>query len=75
MDSGAAEASARFGANMRSAREATGLSQEKFAQQAGVHRTYIGSLERGKHSPSLWTIVRIARELGVPAQSLLDGIE
>jgi transcriptional regulator with XRE-family HTH domain len=75
MDSGAAEASARFGDNMRRLRESQGISQEAFAQKAGIHRTYVGNLERGKHSPTLETILLVARALNVPVRDLLAGVE
>lgn len=51
------------------------VSQEDLAEIAGVHRTYIGHLERGKGSPTLDTIVRVARALDVDAADLVQGLQ
>jgi transcriptional regulator with XRE-family HTH domain len=68
-------ASARkLGAKVRRLREAQGLSQEGFADRCGLHRTYVGSVERGERNVSLDNIVRIARALGVTASALLEGL-
>ena len=50
------------------------ISQEELASRAGVHRTYIGGVERGERNVSLINIVAIARALGVPPADLLSGI-
>ena len=68
--------SAAFGRRLRLLRkQKTSLSQEALAEKAGVHRTYIGHLERGKGSPTLDTIVRVARALNVGAADLVEGLE
>jgi transcriptional regulator with XRE-family HTH domain len=64
----------RFGRAIRSLREARGLSQEEFASQAKLHRTYVGGIERGERNPTLSTITRLARALGVPAWKLLRSM-
>ena len=56
----------RFGDRVRALRTNRGWSQEGFADQAGLHRTYIGSVERGEQNISLVNIERIAATLGVP---------
>lgn len=61
----------RLGANLRAERLARGLSQEAFADVLGVHRTYMGGLERGERNVTLQTIERLAQRLGVDAASLL----
>ena len=61
----------RLGRNLRSERLARGLSQEAFADVLGVHRTYMGGLERGERNVTLQTIERLADRLGVDATSLL----
>jgi transcriptional regulator with XRE-family HTH domain len=65
---------ARFGRNVRALRQGMGWSQEGFAEVVGVHRTYIGGIERGERNPTLTTIVRIARALEVPLPDLLYGV-
>jgi transcriptional regulator with XRE-family HTH domain len=64
----------RFAANLRGERHAAAISQEDLAFRAGLHRTEIGLLERGKRSPTLSTIVKLAGGLEVPPGKLLDGM-
>ena len=64
----------QFGANVRVKRGSLGISQEELAELAGLHRTYIGSVERGERNVSLKNIVRIAAALGVSASRLLEGV-
>jgi transcriptional regulator with XRE-family HTH domain len=47
------------------------LSQEALAERTGLHRTYMGSVERGERNVSLDNIYRLAEALGVSAGSLL----
>jgi transcriptional regulator with XRE-family HTH domain len=60
-----------FAANVRQRRKGLGLSQEQLADLAGVHRTYIGMLERGEKNVTIYNIERIAGALGVEAAALL----
>jgi transcriptional regulator with XRE-family HTH domain len=62
-----------FGERVRALRRARGLSQEAFADQVGIHRTYIGSVERGERNVSLDNIWAIADALGVSPAELLAG--
>jgi len=55
-------------------RLALGLSQEKLAEAAGLHWTYISSVERGQRNVSLVNIVRIAKALGVSPSELLSKV-
>lgn len=65
-----------FGRIVRSYREEMGISQEELASRSGLHRTYIGGIERGERNPSLINVERIANALGVTPSRLLDeGIE
>jgi transcriptional regulator with XRE-family HTH domain len=62
----------RFGNRVRTLRERIGISQETLASRAGIHRTYMGGVERGERNISLKNIIRIAEALGVPPQKLFD---
>jgi transcriptional regulator with XRE-family HTH domain len=64
----------KFGERIRSLRKEAGLSQEELADAAGLHRTYIGAIERGERNISLINIVQLARALRVKPASLLEGI-
>ena len=64
-----------FGRTVRALRENAGYSQERFAHAIGVHRTYIGALERGQANPTLQTIVSIARGLRVSLPILFQVVE
>ncbi|MGV2985906.1 helix-turn-helix domain-containing protein [Microbacterium sp. AGC85] len=60
---------ARFGARVRSLREEHGMSQESFAHLAGLDRTYVSGIERGRRNPTLEVIVQLADALDVsPAE-------
>lgn len=51
-----------------------GVSQEKLAELAGVHRTYIGHLERGEVNCTLYNIIRVAAALEVDPGVLISGL-
>jgi transcriptional regulator with XRE-family HTH domain len=59
-----------FGSRVRRARVAAGLSQEALAARSGLHRTYVGSVERGERNVSLENIYRLADALGVDVRDL-----
>ena len=61
-----------FAGNVRRLRKERGLSQEELAEAAGVHRTYLGMIERGEKNVTIYNIERIAIALDVPAGSLLE---
>ncbi|NLT06772.1 MAG: helix-turn-helix transcriptional regulator [Solirubrobacterales bacterium] len=61
----------RVGRNLRAHRDARGLSQEAFAEVAGVHRTYMGGIERGERNLTLKAVERIAGRIGVDPLDLL----
>ncbi len=64
----------RLGRAVRRLRTAAGYSQESFADECGLHRTYMGAVERGETNISLDNIERIARGLRVtPAQLLAEA--
>ena len=56
----------RFGSNVRRLRRQMGLSQEAFALEAGIDRTYVSGVERGARNPSLTVAQKFADGLGVP---------
>ena len=59
-----------FGENLKRYRIEKGLSQEKFAELCGLHRTYISDIERFKRSISLENIQKISRALGIETYKL-----
>ena len=54
----------RFGSGVRALRKARGLSQEELAEISGLHRAYIGGIERGERNPSL-------KNIAAPAETLV----
>ncbi len=56
---------------VRSRRVALGLSQEKFAELCGLHRTYVGAVERGERNATLGTLEALAEALAVAPWELL----
>jgi len=62
-----------FARNLKTLREAQGLSQEALAGKAGLDRTYVSSCERGERNVTLVTLERLSAALGVLPHSLLDG--
>lgn len=62
---------ATFAANVRRRRLELGLSQEALAERAGVHRTYVGMLERSEKNCTIYNIERIAQALNVDPELLL----
>ena len=60
------------GRNLRAYRLERGLSQEAFADQLGVHRTYMGGVERGERNLTLKSLEKMAEKIGVEARELLE---
>ena len=61
-----------FGKRVAELRKSAVYSQEKFAFKCNVDRTYIGTIERGEKSPTLNTIDKIARALGITKSELFN---
>ena len=61
----------KFGEKVREERLKKGLSQEELAARAGVHRTYIGMIERAEKNTTLESIQKIARALDLPLDELM----
>lgn len=59
-------------ANVRTARQGVGLSQEALALEAEVDRTYVSQIERGVCNPSLWILHKLALVLKVSVVDLLQ---
>lgn len=66
------EIRARLSLNMRRLRQSKGWSQEAFAHEADLHRTYISDLERGARNPSITVVDKLAVALNVKVGALLD---
>lgn len=64
----------QFGHRLRDLRQKQGYSQEKLAEVSGLHRTYVGSVERGERNVALRNIVRLAEALGEDPGELIRGL-
>jgi transcriptional regulator with XRE-family HTH domain len=64
-----------FGRRVRELRQSQGFSQEAFADKCGVHRTFMGTVERGESNLSFSNIARVATTLGVPLSVLFRDLE
>lgn len=64
-----------FGNKLKEIRRERQLSQEKLAEESGLHRTYIGGVERGERNPTLTTLKKLADALNISLEELLKGIE
>ena len=62
----------QVGKRIRNLREGKGISQEVLAEKSGLHRTYIGGVERGLRNPSLKSLNRMAKGLGVGVADLFQ---
>lgn len=69
------DAAKAFGVVLRRLRKEAGLSQEHFADEADLRRTYISILELGEQQPSLTTILKVAAALKLPASELIAQVE
>lgn len=65
----------QIGLKIRQLRLSLDLSQEELAERAGLHRNYVGGVERGERNIALLNIVGIARALGVRPQVLFDPLD
>jgi transcriptional regulator with XRE-family HTH domain len=63
----------RLGLNVQRLRRDRGWSQEEFAFECGLHRTYVSGIERGVRNPTVTILEKIAKALGVSAGALLES--
>ncbi|PWT99837.1 MAG: transcriptional regulator [Terriglobia bacterium] len=64
-----------LGARIRELRTKQGYSQEDFADHCGVHRTFMGTIERGESNLSFSNLVKVSQGLGITLSQLLSGLE
>ncbi|HWH22815.1 MAG TPA: helix-turn-helix transcriptional regulator [Allosphingosinicella sp.] len=69
---GRVEIRKRLGKNVRRLRLEKGWSQEEYAFEAGIHRTYVSDIERGARNPTATVIEKLAKPLGIAPGRLLD---
>ena len=63
----------QFGRRLRALREGAGLSQAALARKAGISREYVNKLEGGQYDPTLGTVQRLAKVLGVTWTAFEDA--
>ena len=63
-----------FGKRIRELRNSKGISQESLAELCGLHRTYLGGIERGERNPSLENIERSSKALGTTMAELFKDM-
>ena len=63
-----------FGKTVRGLREERGYSQEELAERAGLHRNYVGGVERGERNIALDNIVKLAKALSVKSRDLFESL-
>jgi transcriptional regulator with XRE-family HTH domain len=61
----------KFGGRIKALRIEKGLTQEHLAEKSGLHKNYIGMIERGERNPSLINIEKIAKGLGISISELM----
>jgi transcriptional regulator with XRE-family HTH domain len=64
-----------LGLRIRDLRRAQGFSQEAFADKCAVHRTFMGTIERGESNLSFSNLLKVATTLGLSLSELLEGVD
>jgi len=75
MEMNSAEVAVRLGRNIRAERYRIGMSQEQLAEASGLHRTYIGVIERGEKNVTIYNCRKIAHALGLTLWELVRMCE
>jgi transcriptional regulator with XRE-family HTH domain len=65
----------RLGTNVRVARAAARMTQERVGLEGGIHRTHVSQIENGQLNVAVLNLVQLARTLGTTASELLRGVE
>ena len=65
----------KLGENVREARLRINMSQEDLAFRAGLDRTYVSGIERGKRNPTVLVLLQLAGVLETEARNLLNGVD
>jgi transcriptional regulator with XRE-family HTH domain len=69
------ELAQRFGALVRRLRQEKGLTQERVGEISGLHRNYIGAIERAERTPSIVAADKLAKALGTTLAKLFTDLE
>lgn len=64
-----------FGANVRKYRDKLGISQEELGYRAGLHRTYVGAVERGEYNCTIINAAKLAQALGCGVVALVRDVQ
>jgi transcriptional regulator with XRE-family HTH domain len=70
-----AESELQFGAALRRLRLAAGMSQERLGLEAGIQRNFVSLIETGQNQPTITTIAKLAKALGMRASELVAEAE
>ncbi len=67
--------SLRLGKRLREVRESKQITQEELANRANIYRTYVGHIETGTYSPTVYTMSRLAKAMGIELAELLRDLD